>query len=225
MRKSLAVFLLVACAAIAPLDRLFPIRHDGLVPRRQSRQCRRPRDRLAIRCRGLFVQHRHVRRHGQPVRRVPQLQRPHRRNVLGIYNPNMSNATFGGVSYNPAGTVGSLYGVLPGDDNNPINYVTFYDAIRFANWMNNGQAPGGTETGLTRCSAARQRPAMPTASRATRTRLSFFPAKMSGTRRRITIQPLARTTSTPPPATRRPPQAAPRRRPIRQTITLAARVI
>ena len=28
-----------------------------------------------------------------------------------------------------------------------MNYVTWYDAIRFANWLNNGQGNGDTETG------------------------------------------------------------------------------
>jgi hypothetical protein len=29
----------------------------------------------------------------------------------------------------------------------PVNMVTFYNALRFANWMNNGQGSGDTETG------------------------------------------------------------------------------
>ena len=37
--------------------------------------------------------------------------------------------------------------MIPGDNNLPVNYVTFYDAIRFANWLDNGQVPGSTETG------------------------------------------------------------------------------
>ena len=28
-----------------------------------------------------------------------------------------------------------------------MNYVTWYDTIRFANWLNNGQGTGDTETG------------------------------------------------------------------------------
>jgi hypothetical protein len=31
--------------------------------------------------------------------------------------------------------------------NKPVNYVNFLDAVRFANWMNNGQGTGSTETG------------------------------------------------------------------------------
>ncbi len=37
--------------------------------------------------------------------------------------------------------------MISGDGNHPVNYVTWYDAIRFANWLNNGQVPGSTETG------------------------------------------------------------------------------
>ena len=34
-----------------------------------------------------------------------------------------------------------------GAGNHPVNYVTWFDAIRFANWMNNDQGNGDTETG------------------------------------------------------------------------------
>ena len=42
---------------------------------------------------------------------------------------------------------GDKYSVVLGDGNHPANYVTFYDTLRFANWLNNGQTPGSTETG------------------------------------------------------------------------------
>ena len=29
--------------------------------------------------------------------------------------------------------------------NKPVNYVSFWDAARFANWLTNGQGSGGTE--------------------------------------------------------------------------------
>jgi formylglycine-generating enzyme len=67
---------------------------------------------------------------------------------LGLYNGNMNDTAFGGtVSYNAGGTDGSRYNVITGDANEPIVYVTFYDTLRFANWLNNGQKPGMTETG------------------------------------------------------------------------------
>ncbi len=38
----------------------------------------------------------------------------------------------------------------------PVNYVSFYDALRFANWLHNGQGSAGHRDGRpTRCSAAR----------------------------------------------------------------------
>ena len=67
---------------------------------------------------------------------------------LGLYVSNMSSATYdGGVSYSSGATAGSKYGVISGDANHPINFPTFYDALRFANWLGNGQTPGSTETG------------------------------------------------------------------------------
>jgi hypothetical protein len=42
---------------------------------------------------------------------------------------------------------GSKYSVIWGDGNHPMNFVTFYDTLRFANWLDNGQGSGSTETG------------------------------------------------------------------------------
>ena len=35
----------------------------------------------------------------------------------------------------------------PGSGNKPITYVSWFDAARFCNWVQNGQGSGGTETG------------------------------------------------------------------------------
>jgi formylglycine-generating enzyme required for sulfatase activity len=37
--------------------------------------------------------------------------------------------------------------VKTGFADKPVNYVSFYDALRFANWLNNGQASASTEIG------------------------------------------------------------------------------
>ena len=66
---------------------------------------------------------------------------------LALYNSNMSNATYGGITYNSGAASGSKYSVISGKGDNPVNYVTFYDTLRFANWLDNGQVPGSTETG------------------------------------------------------------------------------
>jgi formylglycine-generating enzyme len=55
-------------------------------------------------------------------------------------------AQFGGITR--SGISGLYtYTAIAGRENMPVNYVGFYDAVRFANWMNNGQGSGDTETG------------------------------------------------------------------------------
>ena len=68
-------------------------------------------------------------------------------NSLGLYNASMSDATYGGISFTAGNLPGSKYGVIPGRGDHPANSTSWYDAIRFANWVNNGQGNGDTETG------------------------------------------------------------------------------
>src|SRR4051812_23521744 len=63
---------------------------------------------------------------------------------LALYNGNMSDATYGGINYNSGALEGSKYSIITDRGNHPVNYVTWYDALRFANWMNNGQGNGDT---------------------------------------------------------------------------------
>ena len=72
---------------------------------------------------------------------------PNGSNALGLYNSNMANATFGGINFNAGNPSGGKYTVISGAQNHPVNSVTWYDSIRFANWVNNGQGNGDTETG------------------------------------------------------------------------------
>jgi len=112
---------------------------------------------------------------------------------LGLYNESMgTNATSGGITQ--SGVSGSFtYTAKAGFANKPVTYVSFYDSLRFANWLNNGQGIGDTETGAhTRCSAGPPRRAMGRPSRATRARSRFSRARMSGTRPRTSM---ARATS------------------------------
>ncbi len=66
---------------------------------------------------------------------------------LGLYNTAMgSDADFGGITR--SGVYGSYtYTAKAGFENKPVVYVSFYDALRFSNWLNNGQGSGDTETG------------------------------------------------------------------------------
>jgi sulfatase modifying factor 1 len=68
---------------------------------------------------------------------------------LGLYDPYMGIFQGGsGGSITRSGSDGSYtYSATAGRENMPVNYVSFYDALRFANWMNNGQGNGDTETG------------------------------------------------------------------------------
>jgi len=59
-----------------------------------------------------------------------------------LYDPNMGNVIA------QTGSDGSYsYAVTAGYEAKPVGYITFFDALRFANWLNNGQASGATETG------------------------------------------------------------------------------
>lgn len=47
-----------------------------------------------------------------------------------------------------SGSPGSYaYDAKPGREDMPVSGVTFYEALRFANWLHNGQGAGDTETG------------------------------------------------------------------------------
>jgi formylglycine-generating enzyme len=60
-----------------------------------------------------------------------------------LYNTDMNNNTHGGITR--SGSSGSYtYSVKSGFGNKPVNYVSFWDAARFSNWL----TTGGTETGV-----------------------------------------------------------------------------
>jgi formylglycine-generating enzyme required for sulfatase activity len=69
-------------------------------------------------------------------------------NALGLYTSKRGTAARnGGINYNAGDANGSKFSVSSSRGNHPVNYVTWYSAIRFANWLNNGQGSGDTETG------------------------------------------------------------------------------
>jgi formylglycine-generating enzyme required for sulfatase activity len=65
-----------------------------------------------------------------------------------LYNTSMdSDATFGGITQ--SGVSGSYtYTVKAGFASKPVTYVSFWDAARFSNWLQNGQLTG-LQTSLT----------------------------------------------------------------------------
>jgi formylglycine-generating enzyme required for sulfatase activity len=65
---------------------------------------------------------------------------------LELYSSSMGSDARDGIIR--SGNSGSFtYAVKPGRGNNPVIYVSFYDTLRFANWLNNGQGNADTETG------------------------------------------------------------------------------
>ena len=64
-----------------------------------------------------------------------------------LYNSSMSSDVAGGINFNGGAADGSKYEIKSGRDNNPVTYVSFFDAMRFTNWLHNGQGAGDTESG------------------------------------------------------------------------------
>ncbi len=65
----------------------------------------------------------------------------------GLFNANMGTNPRGGITR--SGADGSFtYAVKPNMGNKPVNFVSFFDAARMANWLTNGQGSGSTESGV-----------------------------------------------------------------------------
>jgi formylglycine-generating enzyme required for sulfatase activity len=68
-----------------------------------------------------------------------------------LWNTAMTATTSGGpgITRSGSGTVGSPYSysvTAGGRGSFPVTYVNFYNTLRFANWLDNGQPTTGTET-------------------------------------------------------------------------------
>jgi formylglycine-generating enzyme required for sulfatase activity len=68
-------------------------------------------------------------------------------NTLALYNTSMESDARGGILHDLGAPNGSQYSVKPNRNNNPVDFVNWYDSIRFANWMHNGMGDGDTEVG------------------------------------------------------------------------------
>ncbi len=63
-----------------------------------------------------------------------------------LYNPFMSSVS-GGITR--SGQDGAFtYSVTPGREGHPVTYTSQFDAMRFINWLHNGQGDGATESGV-----------------------------------------------------------------------------
>ncbi len=64
-----------------------------------------------------------------------------------LYNSSMWSSTDGCKIQQSSNVDGYYYNVAPDYANRPVNFVSYWDACRFANWLHNGQGNGDTETG------------------------------------------------------------------------------
>jgi len=67
--------------------------------------------------------------------------------TYGLYNTSMASG-YGGITRSGS-SPDYTYDVIPGRGNMPVNYVSWYDTLRFANWMHNGQPTGMQDTSTT----------------------------------------------------------------------------
>jgi formylglycine-generating enzyme len=66
--------------------------------------------------------------------------------TYSLYNANMGSNARGGITQ--SGASGShTYAVKTNMGDKPVNYVSWFDAARVANWLQNGEGSGSTETG------------------------------------------------------------------------------
>ncbi len=72
--------------------------------------------------------------------------------TYNVYNTQMARTDYGsGIARSGSGTAGDpyVYAVDVNFSNRPVNYVSFWDACRFANWLDNGQPSGAQDASTT----------------------------------------------------------------------------
>ena len=67
--------------------------------------------------------------------------------TYGLYNANMAS-TPGGITQLGVPSL-FTYTVVLGREDMPVNFVSFYDTLRFANWLQNGQPTGAQNASTT----------------------------------------------------------------------------
>ncbi len=66
---------------------------------------------------------------------------------MALFDWNMVTDPTGGILYVFNNPEGQKYELKPGAGDKAVNYVSFFDALRFINWLSNGQGNGDTENG------------------------------------------------------------------------------
>ena len=70
-------------------------------------------------------------------------------NLLQLFNPQMAG-NLGGIELQPGNPNGSRFVAQAGREQNPVTYVSFFDAMRFTNWLHNGQGSNETDFDVVR---------------------------------------------------------------------------
>ena len=68
-------------------------------------------------------------------------------NGRGLYDDLMTTNANGGIDFTAGAANGAKYSAKMGRLDNPVVFVSWYSALRFANWMHNGQGSVDTESG------------------------------------------------------------------------------
>ena len=68
-------------------------------------------------------------------------------NPYAIYDGQMASFPGGGISFTSDAPDGGKYTAKVNMGDKPVNFVSWFDAARVANWLHNGQGSAGTETG------------------------------------------------------------------------------
>ncbi len=69
-------------------------------------------------------------------------------NALGLYDVQQSSSSSGGILLDPVAAPGQKYAAKPFYSRLPVNFVSWLDAARYANWLENGRFAGAdTEAG------------------------------------------------------------------------------
>jgi sulfatase modifying factor 1 len=67
--------------------------------------------------------------------------------TYGLYSTVMSDTSYGSGITRSGASSSYTYSVASDFVNRPVNYVSFWDSCRVANWLSNGQGAGSPETG------------------------------------------------------------------------------
>ena len=63
-------------------------------------------------------------------------------NAVDLYDLRMGSDLRAGITFSATNPDGSKYAVKPNFEDKPVIYVSFYDALRFCNWLHNGAEEG-----------------------------------------------------------------------------------